>query len=317
MMKDYIGKILHQDVNISAYEDIRKLPLAYQRSYELNKMTIGVQEALVAAPKDKIHLTTLRRHQRQMTIYTGLPCVLYLKDINYYARDTMLEEGIPFIWEGHQIYLPFIGILLDDHRERAIVSSARISFLTQKLLLTALYQCWQNVTVTKAAEKIGVSKMSITRCFNEIEALNLPYLTVRGRARTFTADTDKRKMWETLQGVLRNPVIRTYAMRKEPNKVLPMSGTMALAHYSTLDEGPYPILAMTKKDLPEIKITAYKLIPAGEVPGCVIQKLGYQILFEGGEAVDPLTTVLTISEEERFDPRVSMAIDEMLERYVW
>ena len=316
-MKEYIEKILHQDVMISAYEDIQKLPLAYQSSYELNVMTIGTQEALIAAPKEKIPLATLRKQQRQMTIYTGLPCVLYLTDINYYARDTMLEEGIPFVWEGHQIYLPFMGTLLDDHQGRIITPCVKISFLTQKLLLTALYQCWQNVTVTKAAGILGVSKMSITRCFDEIEALNIPYLTVRSRARTITADTDKRKMWETLQGVLRNPVITTYALQKELDKLLPMSGTMALAHYSMLDEGPYPIFAMTKKDLAEIKITADKLVPAGEIPKCMIQELGYQILFEDGEAVDPLTTALTISEEERSDPRVSMAVDEMLEEYVW
>ena len=59
-------------------------------------------------------------------------------------------------------------------------------------------------------------------------------------------------------------------------------------------------------------ITGDKLAPAGEVPGCVIQEIGYQIHFEGGETVTPLTTILTISEEERSDPRVSLAIDEMM-----
>jgi hypothetical protein len=32
--------------------------------------------------------------------------------MNYYSRDKMLEEGIPFIWENKQIYMPFLGILL-------------------------------------------------------------------------------------------------------------------------------------------------------------------------------------------------------------
>ena len=59
------------------------------------------------------------------------------------------------------------------------------------------------------------------------------------------------------------------------------------------------------------------LAPAGEDPGCIIQELGYQIFFENGKAVDPLTVVLSISAEEKSDPRVSMAIDEMLGAYVW
>ena len=167
-----------------------------------------------------------------MSVYTGLPCVLYLTDINYYARDTMLEEGIPFcVGRTPDLSSPFMGTLLDNQQGRIIAVCTQMSFLTQKLLLTALYQCWQKVTVTKAAGMLGVSKMSITRCFDEMEALNIPYLTVRSRARTITADTYKRKMWESLQGVLRNPIITTYSLRKKPDKALSKSGTMALAHY--------------------------------------------------------------------------------------
>ena len=58
-------------------------------------------------------------------------------------------------------------------------------------------------------------------------------------------------------------------------------------------------------------------VPAGEDPACIIQELGYQIPFGNGDAVDPLTVILSISEEEKSDPRVSMAIDEMLEEHVW
>lgn len=58
-------------------------------------------------------------------------------------------------------------------------------------------------------------------------------------------------------------------------------------------------------------------VPAGEDPACIIQELGYQIPFGNGDAVDPLTVILSISEEAKSDPRVSMAIDEMLEEHVW
>ena len=316
-MKEYIENILHRKVQIIPYEDVQKLPLAYRSDYIFYIMTIETQDALVAEPKEKISLALLRKQQRQMVIYTGLPCVLYLRDMNYYTRDAFLDEGIPFVWEGHQIYLPFVGTLLNDYPGREITACAKISYLTQKLLLTALYQGWQMVTVTKAAQILGVSKMSITRCFDELEAMEIPCLTVRSRARSITADADKKAMWERIRGVLRNPVITTYALRKEPDIVLPMSGTMALAHYSMIDEGPYPVLAMTKKELADLSITAEKQALAGEIPGCVIQELGYEILFESGKVIDPLTTALTISEEERIDPRISMAIDEMMEEHVW
>ena len=48
-----------------------------------------------------------------------------------------------------------------------------------------------------------------------------------------------------------------------------------------------------------------------------ILRVSYRNSFGNGDAVDPLTVILSISEEEKSDPRVSMAIDEMLEEHVW
>lgn len=316
-MKEYIEAILHQNIQLIPYEEQYKLPLAYRNAYHLNRMIINGQEALLAAPVEKIPLATLRKQYRQMAVYTGLPCVLYLKETNYYGRDAMLEEGIPFVWEGHQIYLPYIGALLEDQKRPALRSCNQISYLTQKLLLMALYEGWQRITVTKAAEKLGVSKMSITRCFDELEAMDIPYLMVRSRARSISADADKKAMWEKIKPILRNPIITTYALKEKPDIQLPIVGTMALAHYSMLDESNRPTYAITKKKLSEIDLSAGRQTPAGEIPGCTIQEMGYQISFEDGSAVDPLTIVLGMGEEELSDPRVSMAIDEMLEEHVW
>ncbi len=316
-MREYIESILHQNVQIAPFDAAGKLPLAYSGLYELQLITINSRDALLAAPVEKVSLTDLRKHQQRMTVVTGLPCVLYLRDMNYYARDTLLKEGIPFVWEGHQVYLPFLGILLDDHKRQTIRTQARISFLTQKLLLTALYRSWHGITVTKAAQALDVSKMSITRCFDELEAFGVPYLTVRSRARSLTADPDRKTMWEALQGILRAPVITSYALRERPDQVFPLSGLSALAHYSMLEDGTCPVLAITKKDLPAIDLSRDRIAPAGEAPRCLIQELGYHIPFEDGAAVDPLSVALSISEEDKTDPRVSMAIDEMLEEHVW
>ena len=119
-MKEYIESILHRDVQIIPMQDERKLPLAYRSGYEFNRMIIGGHECLVAQPKEKIPLVTLRKQQRQIEIYTGLPCVLYLTDMNYYMRDSLLKEGISFVWEGHQVYLPFLGMLLDTDKSRKV-----------------------------------------------------------------------------------------------------------------------------------------------------------------------------------------------------
>lgn len=316
-MKEYIEKVLHQEVQVTPYKEVQKLPLVCRNGYTLSRLTINGQEALAAEPTTRTVLTDLRKHHHQMEVYTGLVCVLYLKEMNYYSRDTMLKEGIPFVWEGHQVYLPYIGVLLDDQRRQAVASCHQISWLTQKLLLTALYEGWKKMNVSRAAELLGVAKMSITRCYDELEALDIPYLSVKSRARQLTADPDKKTMWDTIRPVLRNPVMKKLYLRQAPVKGLPVSGTMALAHYSRLDEGSWPVYAVTKKELASLMLTDDILSPAGETPGCAIQELGYQIRFGDGRAVDPLTVALSLTEEELADPRINMAADEMLEEYVW
>lgn len=316
-MKEYIEKILHQNVQVIPYEEKQKLPLIFQSAYSLNRMIIGSQEVLLAAPIERPSLVNLRKHHKQMEVCTGLPCVLYLRNMNYYTRDAMLEEGIAFVWEGHQIYLPFIGVLLDDHPRQVVPACTKISFLTQKLLLLAMYQGWQQITVTKASEVLGVTKTSVTRCFDELEALNLPYLTIKSRARNFNADTDKKAMWETIRPILRDPVIKTYMVKEKPVIPLPLSGISALSYYSMLDDGAYPVYAVTKKDLPNLDFSAANRMPAGEIPACVIQETGYHIAFQDNKVIDPLTVALILAEEALVDPRVSMAVDQMLEKYVW
>ena len=317
MLKEYLEAILHREVQITQYENSELLPLSITGAYDLCLLTIGGLTALIASPREKASLVAIRKHQRQMTVYTGLPCILHMVHMNYYMKDAMVKEGIPFVWEGHQIYLPFIGVLLENQQRKPLKTCTQISYLTQRLLLTALYQGWEKVTVSKAAVILDVSKMSVTRCFDELEALGIPYLNIKNRARYFTADKDKKKMWEELKGFLRNPIIASYAVKEVPDKTLLLSGQTALAHYSLLDDGPNPVFAVLKKDLHTIDLSYEKLTPAGEEPECVIQELGYCVPYENNTAVDPLTVILSLSEEEKDDPRINIAIDEMLEEHLW
>ena len=133
-------------------------------------------------------------------------------------------------------------MLIDENKRHAVKTCFRISFLTQKLLLKAPYQSWNRANVTKAAELLGVSKMSITRCFDELEDLDVSYLTIRSRARIIIADPDKKAMWEQIRLNLRNPAIAVYTLNKGPNIEPPMAGMMELSYYSMLDEGRYPMI---------------------------------------------------------------------------
>ena len=91
----------------------------------------------------------------------------------------------------------------------------------------------------------------------------------------------------------------------------------ALGFYSMLGDNPYPIYAVSKKDIGVLLAKNELLRSSACMPGCVIQELGYVIKFDNNQVIDPLSVALMITDSELNDPRVSKAIDEMLEVEVW
>lgn len=273
-------------------------------------------EWILAQPKSNMHLNELRHDQKQIEKAAGLNCALYFIKLNTYTKDTMLTEGIPFIIEGKQMFLPFIGMLLTDNNDRKLKPVYMISFLTQKLLLCALYEKWNEMNVTKIAERLDVTKMSVSRCLDEIEYLDIDILDTTGKTRKISVGRDAKEIWEKIKPFLRNPVITRFQMADDIF-LDKKAGLTALCEYSLLSDHAYPTYAITKKELNDVKIKAYRQILVGEEIGCEVLEVGYFIDFADKKIQDPLSVMLSLSESDMEDERVQICIDEMLEEYVW
>ena len=316
-MKDYLEQMLHRPVELTEYTGNAVIPPVFAGSTGLFRLTFDGAECILIEIRDDMPLADLRRCHSQVERATGMRSALYLRKLNYYARDVLLREGIPFVLEDKLMYLPFLGMMLSAQEDRQIKACTQISFITQKLLLKSLYEGWDGITVGKAAEELQVSKMTVTRCFDEIEALQLPVLAVKSRARKLYADPDKKAMWEMIKPVMRNPVIRTYQLDKTLDAILPLSGISALSAYSMLEDNRYPTYAFTKAQMAELKTGAWREVPVNEQPACAAHEVGYLLSFGNKNAVDPLSVLLMLTEEEMADPRTEAAVNDMLEEYVW
>lgn len=233
--------------------------MAYSGVYHLHSIKMDGIQWLMAEPKEKIGLASMRKHQRQLEKLTGMNCALYLKSLNSYSKDVMLNEGIPFVVEGKQIYLPFTGVLLAGEADRILTPIRQISYLTQRILLMALYENWKEMTVTKIAECLGVTKMSVTRCFDELEYLEIPVLAMKGKSRVLSMNGDPKERWEEIHSILRNPVIATYEIT-EDLKLDVKAGMSALCEYSILEDNQFPTYAITKKEIQKLQIKKKQMI---------------------------------------------------------
>ncbi|MCL2153477.1 MAG: MarR family transcriptional regulator [Oscillospiraceae bacterium] len=311
---EYINETLHMEAEISEYDKANELPLYLRAGNNLYALSIQNAKCLLVRPKEKANLTDLRKQAARLKKLTGLESVLYLDSARVYTREKMLSEGIPFIIAGKQIYMPFLGVALTKNDSRDIPQVDAISFTTQKLLLMAIYQKWAEMTVTEAASVLGVSKMSVTRCFDELQAFDLNLIITKGKTRCFAWTDHRRALWDITLPYLRNPVYRQYRFGLPIElRDCRLGGISALCHYSMLADNPCTTYGVRKDIAKALELSKLEVIPPDESPVMVVQVMRYNIDYLGNEAVDPLTAILSLSGSIKDDPRIEAAIEKVLE----
>jgi hypothetical protein len=316
-MKNFLEKTLRQNVSVEESEYLRdKLPLAFRGRYTFYKVETGGLAWIAIQPKNDVGLVMLRKDWAKIEKVAGLNCAIFLNATTFYIKEKLVEEGIPFVLKDKQVYLPFLGYLLSNANERNIAPVYLISYLTQKLIFVAIYEKWENVTVSEAAARLGVTKMSASRCFDEIEYLNVDILGMKGKARAITVPMNVKKLWDEMQDVLRNPVIARYVLQ-EDIQLERKAGISALCEYSLLSDNEYPTYAITKKEIAGAGIKKMKQVHPGEETGCVVLELGYFIDFGNKALEDPMSVALSLTETEKQDERINIQVGEMLKEYVW
>lgn len=316
-MKEFLEKSLQQNVIMTENKEVyKKLPLAYRGRYNIFTVEMNGVLWMAIHPKENVGLVMLRRDRAGVEKMTGLNCAIFLDRTTFYIKEKLMEEGIPFVIDGKQVFLPFIGYLLSKENERELPPVHLISFLTQKMLLIAIYERWNEVRVSGAAKRLEVSTKSASRCFDELEYLNVNVLGMKGKSRVINIPDDREQLWQQIESGLRNPVIRRFILRKDM-KLEKKAGISALCEYSLLSDNAYPTYAVTKKELKASGVKEEKQASELEEIGCVVLEVGYFTDFLGKGLQDPLSVVLSLTEEEQEEERVDISINEMLEEYVW
>lgn len=319
-MKQAIEKLLHIPCGEEKFTEMGTLPLFLRGIYELSIIQVAGIRFLCARSIEKTNLASMRKHRQKLAELTGMECAFFLETTSAYAKSKMLQEGIPFILGDKEIYLPFLGIALNSSTPKEKTPPQQISFRTQKMLLTVLYQQITNCSVTEMAKVLDTSKMSVTRCFDELEALNLGLIKNKGTAgRYFIWDKSKKNLWDAIRPVLRNPVEKEYRLDCLPPWPLPKSGLSAISFYTMLAENTYPTYAITRQAIKDLRPERLPQVPEDEEPAAVIQVIGYSYLFENASelVIDPLSALLSLTKEYLDDPRIEGAAEEIMEEFVY
>lgn len=313
-MVDYIEKLLHINVDLSPFNEADSLPLYLRGAYEFSILSLAGVHCLLAKPKELANLAILRKQREQIIKFTGMEFIFCFETLDNYKKQKLVSESIPFVIEYRQVFLPFLGIILEKEREIKISASEKFGIMTQRLLLMAIYNNWTEMHLNEIAKRMNVSKMTITRCFNELDLFFPGIANKSGKTRLYKWNKGKKALWELVSSYFVNPVLSEYRLDEiSPVADSILGGISAVCQYSMLSDNDYTTYAITKDDSKARKYHELPHVPKGEVPAMVIQVVHYYLPYGDGLAVDPISAVLSLSKEEREDSRVEIAANNILE----
>ena len=319
-MFEYATKTLHTEIIRIPFDAEGSLPPFLEGLYDCEKWTAFGTDFIVATPRENLAVKTLAKHEAKLKTVSGLPVAFGYREATGYRTVRLVEAGIPFIVDGKQLYLPFLGVALTKERNKKpspkADSADKVSAQTQRFILKVAYEGLTNLSVTQASELLDVAKITASRIFDELEAIDPTWITTDGRIRKFVCETDQAAFWRKAEPHLFNPVVREYRLDCIPAiEHLPLSGISAISHHSMLADKSYPTYAITKAQEGELGLKTGRGLAGWDQwgdPACVVQVMRYHLDSMDEAAIDPLSAILSLSEEDKNDPRIEGEIEDII-----
>ncbi len=306
---DYIEKALGIKV---VYEDAetRHYPNFISTRYYLRMVSLEGQKAIFLYPKTELEqIETLKKHIARIRIDENLPVVLILNRLTFRQREYLIREKIPFVVEGRQIYLPFMAVYLQERYDAEKRPCEEILPSAQMLFLRFLYLGAQELPMSRAANDLNLTPMSISRAARQLVEMKLLSVRKDGVQKILFSNETPELLFEKAKGKLLNPVKRTvYVPVELVGAGLLKSKYSALAEYSMLNAPNVQCFAANS--ISEWKKSAANTLQDSKTQVAVELWRYDPKKLSDDKTVDMLSLALSLEDDP--DERVEEAVEEML-----
>ena len=323
-VQEYLRDTLGIVPKIRPWAGAGKLPYFLQDAFEIRELKLLDRPILLAIDRqaNKPVLANVRAQLDKLRALAGHPVVYVTGALASYERKRLIEQKVPFIVPGNQLYLPDLGIDLREYfRQRSQVPDTALSPATQAMLITALLRKrWQaDWQPAEVVTELGYTPMTLSRAVKELTTAGIATLHNEGRARRLHMERSAAETWEHAKPLLRNPVKRRIWAHPIPKLKPPhvrLAGLSALARFSMLAEPQWPMYALSPAQWKTATQAGLEMLPEQQPGSCEWQLWHYNpALVPDSATVDPLS--LTLSLQHEADERVQLALGELKERFPW
>jgi hypothetical protein len=136
----YLHETLGTDTPVRLWSGAKSLPYFLQDAFDIHELQLRDKDILlVSARKERLPaLRTLRTQLNKLAHIADRPVVFAMASLASYERRRLVEQKIPFVVPGNQLYLPDLGIDFREYFRRPQGEVTGFTPATQALFIAAL-----------------------------------------------------------------------------------------------------------------------------------------------------------------------------------
>ncbi|MDO4277133.1 MAG: MarR family winged helix-turn-helix transcriptional regulator [Eubacteriales bacterium] len=288
------------------------LPYLLTDRYHFQMVLLGKINALFVYPKGEMEpISTIKKHLALLTKSASVPVVLILNKCTARQRKALLDSNIAFVVENRQIYLPFMGVLLQEVFSPEHTTGRSLLPSAQMLLFYYIYSRVQELPMSNISDKLQLSAMSISRAVKQMEETGLLSTYKIGVNKIITSTFYGRELYQKSEAFLRSPVKKQGYLDRISIDQAYKAGLTALSEYSMLNPPRVNTFALEK--LPDTTMQLEQSLTDADTQQCVqLWTYNPQILARNG-CVDVLSLHQSLKNET--DERIQGELEELLEKF--
>lgn len=315
----YLAAVLGTDPMPLPGDASANLPNLLANFYNLALVDLLGQHCLLLVERTAQSVTpaVVRKHTELVARHRPDLCIFVPKAIDAPTRARLIEQRVPFIAPGNQLYLPDLGIDLREHFRRLRQHRESLSPAAQAAMLAYLLGLAPaRITPQDLASQRGYSAMTMTRVADELDQAGLVESERVGRNRWLTFRADRKAAWVQALALLESPVQSRVWVKGAGVLQLPQAGLTALAAVTDLAAPAVPCLAVGPAAWRDLKKSDAVRVVHEDEAEVQLEIWHYDPvpLMTSGD-VDPLSLYLSLRTVD--DDRVSMALDQLLDGLQW
>lgn len=303
---------------------VERLPYYLKEQFDLYSINLLNHKVVLAELKVQPGLNTqqLKKQLDTLRNIIDTPIVLVLYNLSLLERKRLIQKGINFVVPGKQLFLPDLLIDLREdfprkkERRDSLIPSSQALFLYHIL---HRHEEIRNLSFKELAQKFGYTQMGISKIADDLSHHEL--CRIAGTKEKYIHfHSPLPELWLMAQPLLVNPVIKKVYADHLPALHLLHSNESALPEYTDMSASRQEYRAIEKnlfyslekeKQLPNLN--NYEGKYCLEVWKYNPKTLAENVTKETN--VDPLSLFLSLKNTQ--DERIEMALDQIIEKFIW